>query len=164
MKRTMVKYTTVVSVGLGCTIRVVILQCPVPSVILQCFMSARSPLSAPALCAAAPLGEGRPVSYLKTASPLLPARLVTVSGWRFCSSRSRPSYWTRKRSHLGGPLHACGSRSCGRGGWRLELDADDDAVAPVGLDHSAQTTRSSSAHTAPNTSFKTPTPMLQAQP
>eukprot|EP00966_Prymnesium_polylepis_P085902 1988095-Prymnesium_polylepis.1 len=36
--------------------------------------------------------------------------------------------------HLGGPLPACDSRSCGRDGWRLELNADDDAVALVGLD------------------------------
>eukprot|EP00966_Prymnesium_polylepis_P212356 4919466-Prymnesium_polylepis.1 len=61
VKRTTVKYTAVVSVGLDCTVRVVILQCPVLSVILQCFVSARSPLSASAPLCAWPLLRARVV-------------------------------------------------------------------------------------------------------
>ena len=68
--------------------------------------------------------------------------------------------WRSTWGTLPGSQTRCGRGSCSGGG----CDSSGVRFTSLPPPGSAQTSRLSSAHTVPNTSFKTPTPMLQAQP
>eukprot|EP00966_Prymnesium_polylepis_P274677 6346173-Prymnesium_polylepis.1 len=98
------------------------------------------PFAIPAVCVSArrpPHTSTRPTGAVPVTDPRLPVRapclLCPHPVARAPPADALPSPHPCFVSAR--PAPACGSRSCGRDGWCRELNAGDDAVAPVGLDH-----------------------------